>query len=503
MKIFHCEQIRDIDADTIKNEPVSSVDLMERASLELFKWFSGKYDRARRVMIFAGPGNNGGDGLALARLLANNRYEPQVYYVDFTGSTSADWNENHARLEKLGLVPFKKISSADQFPAIFSGDIIIDAIFGSGLNRPAKGLPAEIINLINLSDTEVVAIDIPSGLFGEDNSSNIRENIVKARYTLSFQFPKLSFFFAENEEFTGEWHILPIGLSKTAIENISTPYTFLLKEDIAPFIRNRKKFDHKGAFGHGLLIAGSYGKMGAAILGSKAALRAGIGLLTCHIPYGGNIILQTSVPEAMIEADRSEKIISDKPETGRYDAVGIGPGLGTSAESGEVLHNLLKTYTKPLVIDADALNILSLNPKWYMLLNENIILTPHPKEFERLTKPADNSYKRLQSQIKFSVDYNCFIVLKGAYTSVTTPEGKAYFNSTGNPGMATGGSGDVLTGIVLSLLAQGYSIEKSALAAVYLHGMAGDIAAEESGFESLIASDLVNKTGEAFRRIKA
>jgi NAD(P)H-hydrate epimerase len=503
MKIFHCEQIRDIDAYTIKNEPVSSVDLMERASLELYQWFSGKFDRARRVIIFAGPGNNGGDGLALARLLANNRYEALVCYVNFTESTSADWNENRNRLEKLGSVPFKTLSSADQFPAIFPGDIMIDAIFGSGLNRPVKGLPAEIINLINLSDSEVVAIDIPSGLFGEDNSSNIRENIVKADYTLSFQFPKLSFFFAENEEFTGEWHVLPIGLSNIAIENISTPYSYILKEDVAPLIKKRKKFDHKGAFGHGLLIAGSFGKMGAAILGAKAALKTGIGLLTCHIPSGGNIIMQTSVPEAMTETDSSEKSISDKPDIEKYDAVGIGPGLGTSVASGEVLHNLLKTCRKPMVIDADALNILSLNPKWYMLLNENIILTPHPKEFERITKPAENSYKRLQNQIKFSVDYNCFIVLKGAYTSVTTPGGNVYFNSTGNPGMATGGSGDVLTGIVLSLLAQGYSPEKAAMTAVFLHGMAGDIAAEELGFESVIASDLVKKTGEAFRRIKA
>ncbi len=503
MKIFQSEQIRELDAYTIKDEPVSSIDLMERAALELYKWYSEKYDRSRRVLIFAGPGNNGGDGLALARLLANNRYEPEVYYVSFTESTSPDWNENRDRLEKLGSVPFKTISSADQFPAISPGDIIVDAIFGSGLNRPVKGLPSEIIKQINFSDEEVVAIDIPSGLFGEDNSSNIRENIVKASYTLSFQFPKLSFFFAENEEFTGEWQILPIGLSKTAIENIFTPYSFILKEDIAPIILKRKKFDHKGIFGHGLLISGSYGKMGAAILSAKAALRTGIGLLTCHIPWGGNSIMQISVPEAMTESDSSEKNISDKPLTDRYDAVGIGPGIGTSAETGEVLHNLLKTCRKPLVIDADALNILSLNPKWNMILNENIILTPHPKEFERLTKPAENSYKRLQNQIKFSVDYNCFIVLKGAYTSVTTPEGKAYFNSTGNPGMATGGSGDVLTGIVLSLLAQGYSPEKSALAAVFLHGMAGDIAAEEFGFESVIASDLANKTGEAFRRIKA
>jgi len=502
MKIFNSDQIREIDEYTIKNEPVLSVDLMERAAVRVFKWVSEKFERSKHVLIFAGPGNNGGDGIALARILAANRYDPEVFYVKFTEKTSDDWMENRQRLEKFTTVPFNIISKRDDFPAISSDDIIIDAIFGSGLTRPVEGLPAEVIKLINQSDSTKISIDIPSGLFGENNTNNSYDSVIKADYTLSFQFPKLSFLFAENEMFTGHWIVLPIGLNNTAIKNISTPYFFIQNDDVAPVIKIRKKFDHKGMFGHGLLVAGSHGKMGAAVLCTKAALRTGIGLLTCHIPSEGNIILQSTVPEAMSETDNSEKFISDNLETDKFSAVGIGPGLGTVQESQKVLHNLLLTCKKPMVIDADALNTLGLNRSWFSLLNENIILTPHPKEFERLTGPTENSYARLQNQKEFSKTNNCIVVLKGAYTSVSTPEGKVYFNSTGNPGMASGGSGDVLTGIILSLLTQGYAPENAAVAGVYLHGMAGDIAAEKSCFESMLASDIINEIGHAYKRIK-
>ncbi len=502
MKIFNSYQIREIDEFTIKDEPVSSVHLMERAAFQLYKWYSEKFERSRRALIFAGPGNNGGDGLALARILSVNRFEPVVYYVQFTGKTTSDWQENQQRLEKETTVPFNILSRKDQFPVISSGDIIIDGIFGSGLTRPAEGLAAEIITLINEAGAPVISIDIPSGLSVEENSEKLTDNIIKARHTLSFQFPKLSFLFAENEIYTGEWTVLPIGLSSMAIRNIVTPYFLLEKGDVASKLKSRNKFDHKGIFGHGLLAAGSYGKMGAAILGAKAALRSGIGLLTCHIPSGGNIILQSTVPEAMIETDNSENIISDNLNTDKFSAVGIGPGLGTLEESQKALYNLLTTCKKPMVIDADALNILGLNREWFSLLHENIILTPHPKEFERLSGKTDSSFARLQNQMKFSQENNCIVVLKGAYTSIATPDGKVYFNSTGNPGMATGGSGDVLTGILLSLLAQGYAPGDAAVTGVYLHGLAGDLAAGKSCFESMLASDIINEIGASFTTLK-
>jgi len=502
MKIFSSEQIRKIDEFTIRNERIPSVHLMERAASRLFEWYIDRFPRSQRVVIFTGPGNNGGDGLALARMLAENRYEPLVCYLHFSENTSDDWKINRERLEKETNVPFTVIENTGQFPLTDKNDIIIDAIFGSGLSRPVTGLPAEIIKQINSKGNIVIAIDIPSGLFGEDNHNNNADSIIKADFTLSFQFPKLSFMFSENEIYTGQWFILPIGLDTRAIETILTPYIYIEKKDIAPLLKSRRKFDHKGIFGHGLFIGGSYGKMGAVVLGAKAALRTGAGLITCMIPSCGTAILQIAVPEAMVMADSVENYISGKIGTERFDAIGVGPGMGTQAESRDAIHDLLIRCKKPMVIDADALNIISDNKDWLSVLPENCILTPHPKEFERLAGKCDKGFERLQKQIEFSGKYKCIVVLKGAHTSVTFPDGKVWFNSTGNPGMATAGSGDVLTGILLSLLTQGYDPADAAVTGVFLHGMAGDIAAGSSCHEALLASDIINEISGAFRRIR-
>ena len=385
---------------------------------------------------------------------------------------------------------------------ISSEDIIIDAIFGSGLTRPVEGLPAEVIRIINISGARIISIDIPTGLFGEDNNANNHESIVKADFTLSFQFPKLSFMFADNAQYVGNWEVLNIGLNSGVINSTVSPYVFIENNDIAPLLKTRSQFDHKGNFGHGLLVSGSLGKMGAAVMGAEAALRTGIGLITCHIPSSGSVIVQSSLPEAMVIVDKSENQISEVGKTDIFSAVGVGPGLGTEPKSQIALFSLLSECKKPMVIDADALNILSLNKEWLSLLTEGTILTPHPKEFERLAGKTDTGFDRMKRQIEFSKENNCIVVLKGAHTSVTTPEGKVMFNSTGNPGMAKGGSGDVLTGIILSLLAQGYTPENAAVTGVYLHGLAGDIAADELCFESIIASDIINCIGKAFNKIR-
>jgi hydroxyethylthiazole kinase-like uncharacterized protein yjeF len=502
MKIFRSDQIKEIDNYTITNEPIPSIELMERAAGKLFSWYINRFERNRRVFVFAGPGNNGGDGLALARMLSESRYEVYLHYIKFTEKTTSDWDFNFQRLKRDSRIIINIITSIQQFPVISSDDVIIDAIFGSGLGRPVEGLPYEAIRMINNSEALKISVDIPSGLFGEDNSRNNPEAIVRADYTLSFQFPKLSFMFAENADFVGKWEVLPIGLNETAIRNTPSPYSLTSIKDIAPLLRMRKKYDHKGIFGHGLLVAGSKGKMGAAVLGAGAALRTGIGLITCHVPSSGIVILQTSIPEAMVQSDKSEDFISGIEESLSYSAAGIGPGLGTLKETGNALHRFLKYFSKPLVIDADAINILAENKEWFSLLSPDVILTPHPKEFERLAGRSDNGFDRLKKQLDFSRDHKCNIVLKGAYTSVTTPEGKIMFNSSGNPGMATAGSGDVLTGIILSLLSQGYSSENAAVTGVFLHGVAGDIAAENSCFESLIASDIINNIGKAYNRIR-
>jgi len=502
MKIFRCDQVRQIDEYTIIHEPIMSIDLMERAAGKLYEWYVERFERSREVLIFAGPGNNGGDGLALARKLARNRNEPEVFYVQFTDKTTGDWEINRKRIEKETNVTFRIINSIDQFPVINSGDVIIDAIFGSGLSRPAEGLASEVIKKINESGSTVISIDIPSGLLGEDNCKNIPENIVNADFTLSFQFPKLSFLFAENEKHTGKWYVLPIGLDSTAINNTETPFSFLENGFVKMLMKERNKFDHKGVFGHGLLVGGSYGKIGAIVLGANAALRTGAGLITCHIPSGGNDIIQSAFPEAMISQDTGKEYITRITDTDMYDAVGIGPGMGTESLSQKALREFIQNCKKPLVIDADALNILALNKEWLSDLKPLTILTPHPGEFDRLAGKSSCGYERLQKQIELSQKFNSIIVLKGAYTSVSTPDGKVWFNSTGNPGMATAASGDVLTGMILSLLAQGYDPVDASLTGVFLHGLAGDLVALKSGYESLIASDIIKEIGNAYKMIK-
>jgi ADP-dependent NAD(P)H-hydrate dehydratase / NAD(P)H-hydrate epimerase len=502
MKIFLSEQIKIIDNYTIENEPVSSSDLMERAALMVFEWMIRHFDRSTRFIIFAGPGNNGGDALVLARFLDAAGYTSEVHYVHFTEKVSPDFEINRQRLATGGYKFFNSLDSKDQFPVIWPDDVVIDGIFGSGLTRAPEGLASEVIKLINRADGTIISIDIPSGLFGEDNSGHNTGSIVGASITLTFQFPRLSFMFADNFAFTGDWHILPIGLHPDALRDFPTPYYYTQPGDIASQLKERGKFDHKGNYGHGLLLAGSKSKTGAAILSAKASLRTGIGLITCHVPSGSCAILQTSLPEAMIRPDNNEDFISQADITDEFNAIGAGPGIGTGVETQKAIYDLLRNCDKPIVIDADALNILSLNKDWLKLIRPDTILTPHPKEFERLAGKFSSGYARLMGQIAFSKEHKCIVVLKGANTSVTFPDGTVHFNSTGNPGMATAGSGDVLTGIILSLLAQRYTPADAAVTGVYLHGLAGDIAAETLGYDSLIASDIIDNIANGYDRIR-
>lgn len=502
MKIFRCDQIKEIDDYTVRHEPIASIDLMERAAGQLLNWITARYGVSEHFVVFTGPGNNGGDGLALARMLADNGYSVDVHCIILSSKVSADCEINLNRLRNVTNVTINNITDIDEFPFISSNDIIVDAIFGAGLKHPAEGLAAGIIQLINKTESRIISIDLPSGLFGEDNSMNNYSGIVKADFTLTFQFPKLSFMFSENAPYLGDWFILPIGLDRNPFWNIDTPYTYLQSSDIYPLLKKRKKFDHKGNYGHGLLISGSSGKMGAVILAAAAALRTGIGLITCHIPAVGNQIVQSALPEAMVQIDKSDSCVSEIGSTDLFSAVGIGPALGTLPESGKALKNLLLECNKPIVMDADALNILAMHKDDFHLIPAGTVLTPHPKEFERLAGKSNNGYERLLSQIEFSREHNCIVVLKGAHSSVSFPDGKVFFNSSGNPGMATGGSGDVLTGIILSLLSQGYTPENAALAGVFIHGVAGDLAAGESCYESIIASDIINYIGKAFNKIR-
>ena len=502
MKIFQTAQIREIDSYTISNEPITSVNLMERAAQSVTNWVIKNCDILNEILVFAGSGNNGGDALAVARQLNDSGYYVTVFMLLNSNSLSSDCQINLDRIQSLKNSKLTDIKSVKDIPIINKENIIIDGLFGSGLSRPLDGLALNVVKHINASGAKIISIDIPSGLFCEDNSNNNQESIVKANITLTLQFPKLSFFFPENQDFIGEWFVLPIGLHQEIINSTETPFYFLTNQFIKSNLKQRKKFSHKGTYGHALLIAGSYGKMGAAILASKSCLRSGCGLVTVHIPKCGYSIMQTALPETMVSIDHSDYIFTDVSDVTNYTSVGVGPGIGTESDTVKGLTTLLNDFRNPMVIDADALNILSENKELIKNIPVNSILTPHPKEFERLVGKWTNDYERLQKQIQFSVNNSVFVVLKGAHTSVTCPDGTCYFNTTGNPGMATAGSGDVLTGIILSLLGQGYESKFAALIGVFLQGTAGDIASEKIGEETLIASDIIENLGYAFLKIK-
>ncbi len=499
MKLLRAEQVKDVDGYTIEHEPIHSINLMERAAGRITSWVTRHFSPNRRIYVFAGPGNNGGDGLAVARQLSNKGYIVEVYLVKLSSRLSPDATVNLERLRQGGKVRVSTIEKVGDLPDIGGNGLILDGLFGSGLNRPLEGLPAEVVQHLNRCHAVRIAIDMPSGLFGEDNSSNHDQAIFRADYTLTFQFPNLSFFFPEHEDMVGQWHIMPIGLMQEKIDQIETPYNLITSKEVSHKMIPRKRFAHKGHFGHVLIITGSYGKMGAAVLTSKAALRTGSGLVTTHVPRLGYQIMQTALPEAMISLDLSDIIFSQVPGLKSFSAVGLGPGLGTKENTRTAVDTLLERENRPVVIDADALNILSSNPGMLEKLPAGSILTPHPLEFERLTRPVNNHYERIELQRQFARDHNVYLVLKGGNTTVACPDGRLFFNAGGNPGMATGGSGDVLTGMITSLLGQGYSPEDAAIIGVHVHALAGDRASETWGRQALMASDIIDSIGKAFK----
>lgn len=502
MKIFPTQSIKELDAYTITNEPIASIDLMERAAQALTQAIAERWEVDTPFTVFAGPGNNGGDALAVSRLLAEKGYTVEVYLFNTKGNLSPDCEANKERLAGVEHVDFHEVTSQFVPPVLTDDHIVIDGLFGSGLNKPLSGGFAAVVKYINASPARVVAIDVPSGLMGEENTFNVRANIIRAHLTLSLQLPKLAFLFAENQEFVGEWELLDIGLSEDAIEDTDTDYFLLEGEDMQYLLKPRGKFAHKGDFGRALLIAGSQGMAGASVLAAKACLRSGVGLLRLHVPQCNNVIVQTSVPEAMTELDASDTCFACPTDTDDYQAVGVGPGLGKSEETEAALLELIDSCQAPMVVDADALNILGEHRKFIGRLPKGSILTPHPKELERLVGNCQDSYERLTKARELARTSGLYIILKGAYSVVITPQGQCYFNTTGNPGMATGGSGDVLTGVVLALLAQGYAPKDAACLAMYVHGLAGDVARKKHGMMGMTAGDIVKYLPLAWRMME-
>jgi hydroxyethylthiazole kinase-like uncharacterized protein yjeF len=497
IKILSAAQIKELDARTIQHEPIASIDLMERACRAFTNWFVENYDAIHRIGIICGTGNNGGDGLGIARMLHEWNYPVKIWVVRGGVAETEDFQANIQRIENK--IPFTEITSQVSSDLFADRTILIDAIFGSGLSRPVEGIYEEVIDCLNRTKAIKISVDIPSGMFADKHSAG---EIFRAHHTVSFQLPKLAFLMPENNLCSGEWHLVDIGLSKKGLREIQTSYYLTTLKTVRKIRSPRNKFDHKGKFGHALLVAGSTGKMGACVLAAKAALRSGVGLLTSHVPRSGYSIIQIAVPEAMALVDQSEDYFSNqKVSIHNFQTIGIGPGLDQHPDTQKALARLLESFRKPVVLDADALNLLAAHSELQLLIPPGSILTPHPKEFERLVGDWSNDFERLIKLQRFSKKINSVIVLKGAYTSIACPSGNTYFNPTGNPGMATGGSGDVLTGILTGLLAQGYAAEDAAIMGVYAHGLSGDLAAREKGLSALIAGDLVDFLPAAFKRL--
>lgn len=500
--VLSAEQLQQADAHTIAHEPISSVDLMERAAVNCADKLKETLDRNLPVIVLAGMGNNGGDGLAMARMLhAAGQQHVQVLVPRHRSGGSPDFRINLSKVQEAN-IPVQLLDEGAQLPGFGREALVIDALFGTGLKRPISGWLKEIVRAVNARPNRVLAIDMPSGLFANDNAENDREAIIQADRTFTLELPKLALFMPDSARYVGQWEVVPIGLDRGFIASLKTDAVMLEAADVAALLPMRRRFAHKGDFGHAWLLAGGKGKMGAALLAAKACLRSGVGLLTVHVPGGHESVVHTALPEAMVSRDGNSEHLSNLPKFNKATAIGIGPGIGTDAETARMLKLLIQNAPAPLVLDADALNMLGENKTWTAFLPAGTILTPHPKEFERLVGQASNDHERLTQAKAYAVRQRVVLVLKGAYTAVCAPDGRIFFNSTGNPGMAKGGSGDALTGIITGLRAQGLDSLSAALLGVYAHGLAGDRAAQDLGMDGMLPSDLVEWLPTAWKELR-
>ena len=402
---------------------------------------------------------------------------------------------------ELGDIDYTEVKGNFTLPDLSRNHLVIDGLFGSGLREPLSGGFMALVRYINESNATVVSIDVPSGMFSDWNRGAINRNIIHANLTLAVQFPRLPFFLSDNADLVGEWKVLDIELSAEKIRETPTDYYMVEKNDVRRVIQPRKDFSSKADYGSAMIIAGSYGMMGAAVLAAKGALRAGAGKVSVHSARCGYNILQSAVPEALYEADKHDIAVTNMLLQHHYTSIAIGPGIGTNEVTINALEAYLKATSDPVILDADALNCIALRPTLLNHIPILSIITPHAGEFDRLFGAQPDAETRLTKAIEMSRYYNIIIVLKGHHTAIVRPDGKIYFNSSGNPAMATGGSGDVLTGTIAAFMAQGYKPEISALLGTYIHGVAGDIAAEEHGQYGVTAGDIANNIGRAIKYI--
>jgi hydroxyethylthiazole kinase-like uncharacterized protein yjeF len=449
-------QIREADAYTIANEPVSSIDLMERASKAFVGWFINHFpDKRKPISVYCGTGNNGGDGLAIARMLDDHQYKSvNIKVARFSDKASADFNANFKKLQQTG-IPVTEIKPGDNFPAENSL-VIIDALLGTGLNKPLAGDYKTLVDHINSLKRTVVAVDVPTGLFSEGEVP-ADATILKCDLVITFQQPKINFLLPDSAPFIECWEAVSIGIEE---------------KDIRKLLKPRSRFSNKGTYGHALIVAGQDETMGAALLSATACAYSGAGLTTACVPQSGLTALNSYMPELMAIVRNGAEVPVIEWE--KFNSIAVGPGLGKNEESMALFADILANYKKPMVIDADALNLLAIYKELWAGIPVNSILTPHMKEFDRLFGDHANWWQRIQTGIEKARELKLYILLKNDYTIIITPGGNVYFNTTGNPAMATGGMGDVLTGIIASLLAQKYSSEEACIIGAYVHGKAGD-----------------------------
>lgn len=496
-KILSAQQLREADQYTIQHEPIESIDLMERAATNCFRHICALFPQQKHFTIFCGIGNNGGDGLVIARLMKKAGIDVNVHIIQFSPNCTEDFLTNLNRLRDLGIKPTEHRHQIDF--EWYTQTVIIDALLGTGVTRKLQGILADVASKINRSGFPVVAIDLPSGLYDSSNTDDNRAVAIHATHTLTFQSLKYCFLLPENHKNIGNWEVLDIGLNQSFIDQLSSKYEAVDLDYVRSILKDRNPHSHKGTHGHALLCVGSKSMMGAAVMSSKSCLRSGVGLLTVLVPNCGYEIMQASVPEAMALTSGDEDSLAPKNISFTPSAIGIGPGIGKNDSCKSLLQQLIDRQG-PMVIDADALNLLSTDLNLLQSVPKHSILTPHPKEFDRLFGNHNSSHERIQTAINKAKELTIVIILKGHHTSSVTSE-KVFFNLSGNAGMATGGAGDVLTGIITGLLAQGYSSENAATLGVYLHGLAGDIAVRDCGQEALIASDIIENIGHAFQQI--
>ena len=504
MKLPNAYQMKELEAYTIQHDDIKSIDLMETAAMKVAEFIFYNYtNHDTPIIIYSGPGNSGGDGLALARLLSKSNYTNiKAYLFNTNNSLSEDCKQNAERLKvECPKVSFTEIQQQFEAPEMSNETLIIDALFGTGLNKPLGGGYAALVKFINASPAQVVSIDMPSGLMCEDNTYNSPSAIVRATYTLTLGLPKLALILPDNQQYVGEAFVLDIGLCSEKLDDMTIPYQITSKRHVAQLLRERPAYGHKGTFGNALLIAGKYGMAGAALLAAKACLRTGVGKVTVHSPIKNNDILQIGVPEAVLHHDENETIFTTPERTDDYQAIAIGPGIGTDKRTALAFIEQASHADIPMLIDADGINILGGHKGWISQIPANTIFTPHAKEMQRLGICNTDSYSTLLEAINMAKQHKFYICLKGHYTAICTPNGEVYFNPSGNSGMATAGSGDVLTGIILALLAQQYREFDACLLGTYLHGLAGDIAAKDLGEHAVTATDIIQYLPQAFKQI--